>query len=68
MHSVDFRMNKAFRFGSGKYSINFDADIFNLFNSAVELGRIYDRRLTTFNEVREIMNPRILRLGIRVGF
>ena len=68
VHSVDFRMNKAFRFSSGKYSINFDADIFNLFNSAVELGRIYDRRLTTFNEVREIMNPRILRLGIRVGF
>jgi hypothetical protein len=67
VHSFDFRINKAFRF-QNRYALNFDVDIFNLFNAAPELGRIYDRRLTTFNQVREIMNPRIVRLGVRLGF
>ena len=67
VHSIDFRINKAFRFKS-RYAINFDVDIFNVGNTAPELGRVYDRRLTTFNQVREIMNPRIVRLGVRLGF
>jgi hypothetical protein len=32
------------------------------------LGREYDLRLTTFDNVKEIMNPRVLRLGLRFGF
>jgi hypothetical protein len=67
VHSIDFRINKAFRF-KNRYALNFDVDIFNVGNVAPELGRIYDRRLTTFNQVREIMNPRIVRLGVRLGF
>jgi hypothetical protein len=43
-------------------------DFFNLFNSATVLGRQYDLASTTFNEVQEIMNPRIIRFGVRVGF
>ena len=67
VHSIDFRINKAFRF-QNRYALNFDVDIFNVGNVATELGRIFDRRLTTFNQVREIMNPRIIRLGVRLGF
>jgi uncharacterized ubiquitin-like protein YukD len=32
------------------------------------LGREYDLRVSSYNTVREIMNPRILRLGLRVNF
>jgi len=52
-------------------SLNFDFDIFNLFNSATELGRQYDYRLTGntgFNKTLEIMNPRIARVGVRFNF
>jgi hypothetical protein len=52
-------------------SLNFDFDIFNLFNSATELGRQYDYRLTGntgFNKTLEIMNPRIARIGVRFNF
>jgi hypothetical protein len=44
-----------------------DVDLFNLFNSAV-LGRQYDLRLPTANNVLEIMNPRVVRLGARFNF
>jgi hypothetical protein len=67
VHSIDIRINKAFRF-QNRYALNFDVDIFNVGNSATELGREFNRRLTTFNQVREIMNPRIIRLGVRLGF
>jgi carboxypeptidase family protein/TonB-dependent receptor-like protein len=67
VHSIDVRINKGFRF-QNRYALNFDLDIFNIGNVATELGRIFDRRLTTFNQVREIMNPRIIRLGVRLGF
>ena len=48
-----------------------DLDIFNIFNNATVLGRQYDIRRTGptgYNQVLEIMNPRILRLGARVNF
>jgi hypothetical protein len=32
------------------------------------LQREYDLRLASYNTVREIMNPRILRLGLRMNF
>ena len=46
-------------------------DVFNVFNNATVLGRQYDLRATGatgFNKVLEIMNPRILRLGVRINF
>ena len=39
-------------------------DIFNLFNSATVLGRDYDLASSGFNQVREIVNPRIIRFGV----
>ena len=64
--SLDFRLGKEFRVQRAR--LNIDLDVFNLLNSATVLGREYDFRLGTFDNVREIMNPRILRLGLRVGF
>ena len=66
VHSFDGRISKQFRVN--RFTANFDVDLFNLFNASTELGRKYHRRLTTFNTVREIMNPRIVRFGIRMGF
>ena len=68
--SLDVRIGKEFTFGSRGYQpkINLDLDVFNLLNSATVLGREYDLRLTSGGTVREIMNPRVLRLGLRIGF
>lgn len=67
--SFDVRVGKQFKF---KYTTwNIDFDIFNLFNAGTVLGRQYDYRrtgATGFNQVLEIMNPRIARIGLRVGF
>jgi hypothetical protein len=67
--SFDGRVEKAFTFGKTKLAVDFD--LFNLFNSDVILGKTYDARLTGalgFDQIREIMQPRILRLGVRLNF
>jgi hypothetical protein len=45
-----------------------DLDVFNVLNSGTVLGRIYDVSSTKFNQVAEIMNPRIARFGVRFQF
>ena len=64
--ALDFRVGKEFAVRRARFNI--DLDMFNLLNSSTVLGREYDYRLSTFNAVREIMNPRVLRLGLRMGF
>jgi len=67
--TFDLRLEKKFNFGTAK--IAFDADVFNLFNAGTVLGKQYDARLTGptgFNQVLEIMNPRIARVGLRFIF
>jgi hypothetical protein len=64
--SLDFRVGKEVAIRRAR--INVDLDIFNILNQSTVLGREYDFRLTTFDNVREIMNPRVLRLGLRFGF
>jgi hypothetical protein len=67
--SLDLRVEKAFRLG--RTNLNFDFDVFNVTNSDTVLGRQYDvtrTGATGFNRVLEIMNPRILRLGLRINF
>jgi hypothetical protein len=66
VHSFDARISKNITLQ--RLNINVDMDIFNLFNSGTELGRDYDLASTSFNQVLEIMNPRIIRFGVRVGF
>jgi hypothetical protein len=64
--SFDARIGKEFAFN--RYRFNVDLDIFNLFNASTVLGRQYDLRLSTGNDVLEIMNPRVLRVGARFNF
>ncbi|MCX6544835.1 MAG: carboxypeptidase regulatory-like domain-containing protein [Acidobacteria bacterium] len=66
--SIDARIGKEFKIQ--KVSVNIDLDVFNLVNAGTVLGSQYDYRLsgvTGFGQVLEIMNPRILRLGMRIG-
>ena len=49
----------------GRY---FDVDAFNLLNLATTLGKEYDLNLSTGGNIIEIMNPRIVRFGVRIGF
>lgn len=67
--SVDARLEKAFTVG--RANVAADLDVFNLTNRPTPLGRQYDLRLTGptgFNQVLEVMNPLIIRLGARVAF
>ena len=67
--SLDVRIEKGFTID--RFNLLFDLDIFNLANSATVLGRQYNLRLTGptgFDQILEVMNPRILRLGARVNF
>ncbi len=67
--TFDFRLGKVVK--AGRANFNVDLDVFNVFNSGTVLGRTYDLRLTGatgFNQVLEIMNPRIMRLGVRFSF
>ena len=67
--SFDGRIEKRFTFGSSLFALDFD--VFNLFNAGTILGKQYDARLTGatgFDQVLEIMNPRIARLGLRFTF
>ena len=67
--TLDARVGKMIKIK--KVTINLDLDIFNVFNSGTVLGKQYDftrTGVTGFNQTLEIMNPRILRLGARIGF
>jgi hypothetical protein len=67
--SFDARVGKAFNFN--RTSVHFDVDIFNAFNASTVLGRQYDLNATgrfQADRVLEIMNPRIVRLGLRFNF
>jgi len=66
VHSLDARIGKSLKIN--RATINFDVDAFNLFNVGTMLGREYDLNLSSGNNVLEIMNPRIIRFGVRIGF
>ncbi len=51
-----------------RFRFNVDLDLFNALNANTVLGRQYDLRVTAADNVLEIMNPRILRLGVRMNF
>jgi hypothetical protein len=64
--SLDARVEKMFKFSTTNLAL--DLDVFNLFNSATILQRQLNARVTTYNSVLEVMNPRIARLGVRFTF
>jgi hypothetical protein len=66
---LDLRGEKSFTFGGRELALSLD--LFNAFNSATVLGRQYDvttTGTTGFNQPLEIMNPRLLRFGVRFQF
>jgi hypothetical protein len=68
VHSLDGRVSWAVRI-QNRASVHLDLDIFNLFNNSTVLGKQFNLSSpSTFNQVREIMNPRIVRLGARLIF
>ena len=67
--SLDLRVGKTVAFRGSE--IAFDLDLFNVLNHSTVLGRQYDITATGstgFNQPLEIMNPRLLRLGVRFRF
>ncbi|HVZ19468.1 MAG TPA: TonB-dependent receptor, partial [Vicinamibacterales bacterium] len=66
LHQLDVRAEKAFVLGSVHAA--FDVDVFNALNSGTVLGRQYDVQSSNFNAITEIMNPRIVRFGLRFNF
>jgi hypothetical protein len=74
VHSFDCRVSKAFKFSGGSEA-HLDLDVFNPFNFATVLQRQFAGAPTstiaagsTFNAPLEIMNPRLIRFGFRIGF
>jgi hypothetical protein len=66
VHSFDARVSKMF--AVDRLNLHVDFDAFNLFNASTVLVRQIDFSSSSFNAPREIMNPRIFRLGVRVQF
>jgi len=67
--SLDARVEKMFKFG--RTNVGVDLDVFNLFNAGTILGKQYDASRTGptgYDQVLEIMNPRIARIGLRFSF
>jgi hypothetical protein len=67
--TFDMRAEKAFTTRMGELAVMMD--VFNLFNSSTVLGRQYDvtaTGLTGFDQPLEIMNPRLVRFGVRFQF
>jgi len=64
--TLDGRVEKMFKFN--RTSLALDLDVFNLINNATILQRQLNARLTTYNNILEVMNPRIARLGVRFFF
>jgi hypothetical protein len=67
--SFDVRVGKTFNVRDRQLAVDFD--VFNVLNRATVLGRQYDVTATGstgFNQPLEIMNPRLIRLGVRFEF
>ncbi len=63
---LDLRLAKNVRFGRG--SLVLTADLFNVFNSNTELNRQRNLQAANFHLLTDYLSPRVLRLGVRLGF
>lgn len=63
---VDLRLSRGFRLGRGRLTAL--VDVFNLTNRATTLQVARDIELPNFNRPREIVRPRIVRLGLSYRF
>jgi hypothetical protein len=63
---VDVRLDKEFTVGD--LGITVSADVFNLFNEDYVLQRQRNLAAGTANQVREVLSPRVIRLGLKLRF
>ncbi len=63
---LDARLEKMFKFARTNFAL--DLDVFNILNRGTTLGLQYDARSAAYNNILEIQNPRIARLGVRFTF
>jgi hypothetical protein len=52
----------------GRVQATFVADLFNVLNSNVALNRQRNIASASFNRITQNLSPRILRVGVRLGF
>jgi hypothetical protein len=52
----------------GRSTIGFSADVFNVFNSSTVLRRVDAADSTNFNQISQILNPLLVRFGMRLTF
>jgi hypothetical protein len=64
--NLDLRAAKSFRLA--RTNLEVIADLFNVLNANTELVRNRNAGSTSFDQLQQILSPRILRFGIRVGF
>jgi hypothetical protein len=65
LHTVDLRLDKAFRFGSSA-QVRPTIDIFNLTNASTVLAQRTNQAATNANEISGIVAPRVVRFGVQV--
>jgi hypothetical protein len=65
--NLDLRLAKNTKVG-GNVNLQLTVDLFNVLNNDLVLVRSRQVNSDTFGQVGEIINPRILRVGVRLGF
>jgi hypothetical protein len=63
---VDARLEKEFPFSD--FGLTLGVDVFNVLNEAYVLQRNHRLLQTTSDHVREIVSPRVFRVGARLSF
>ncbi|HSS49366.1 MAG TPA: hypothetical protein VLX28_10500, partial [Thermoanaerobaculia bacterium] len=66
IHIIDARIEKEFSFSD--FGLTLGVDCFNLFNQSYVLQRNNRLAQSSSDNVREIVSPRVLRLGARLSF
>lgn len=64
--NTDLRVSRPFRVNRATISVA--ADLFNVFNSNTELIRVRNADAANYRMITSWLSPRILRLGLRIGF
>src|SRR5262249_46205063 len=64
--NTDLRVSKSFKFA--RTDLQAIGDLFNVFNANTGLVRNRNAGSTTFQQLSQNLSPRILRVGLRVGF
>ncbi len=66
-YNVDLSLSKTFRLRSAG-SVIFQADAFNVFNFSHELDRFPQVNSPNYYKIQKILNPRVIRFGLRYAF